>query len=195
MRFQQHPTFGFTTKANGIARELKNDIYVSEIHDPATGLPEPIKKPYKAIWDTGATNTCITPSVVQDLGLQPSGRAVVRVVGSGAAATEHETATYLVNIFLPNGVVIIGVRVSENMLSGTDVLIGMDIIAHGDFAITNYDGKTWWTFRVPSNEPIDFVEEIRTHMRQHGSVGIQSPPPPWLTKATKKKGMQKKKRR
>lgn len=193
MRFRQHPTFGFTTKASGIVRELKNDIYISEIHDPATGPPEPIKKPYQAIWDTGATNTCITPRVVQELGLQPSGRAVVQVVGSGAAATAHEVATYLVNIFLPNNVEIIAVKVSENMLHGADVLLGMDIIAHGDFAITNYDGKTWWTFRVPSNEPIDFVEEIREHNRVQGAKA-PGPPPPWLQKAAKKKGMQKKKR-
>lgn len=193
MRFQQHPTYGFTTKANGLARELKNDIYISEIHDHSTGLPEPVKKPYKAIWDTGATNTCITPRVVQELGLQPSGRAVVQVVGSGAAAGEHEVATYLVNIFLPNQTEIIGVRVSENTISGGDVLIGMDIITHGDFAITNYNGQTWWTFRVPSNEPIDFVEEIREHNRQHGQAGGQHPPA-WLAKAAKKKGMQKKKK-
>jgi len=195
VRFQQHPTFGFTTKADGVVRQLANDVYVSEVHDPSTGLPEPVKKPYRAIWDTGATNTCVTPRVVQELQLQPSGRAAVEVVGCGAAATRHDTDTYLVNIYLPNNVAIIGIRVSENSLSGADLLLGMDVIAHGDFAITNYNGQTWWTFRVPSNEPIDFVEEIRDYNRRYGQKVAQAPPPLWILQKRKKKGMQKKKRR
>ena len=37
----------------------------------------------------------------------------------------------------------------------------MDIIGTGDFAVTNLDGKTVFTFRIPSAERIDFVKEIR----------------------------------
>jgi hypothetical protein len=38
-------------------------------------------------------------------------------------------------------------------------IIGMDIIRRGDFAITNANGKTKMSFRMPSLKAIDFVEE------------------------------------
>ena len=37
-----------------------------------------------------------------------------------------------------------------------DVIIGMNVLTVGDFAISNYDGKTLLTFRAPSEERIDF---------------------------------------
>lgn len=157
----------FTTKTNGIVRELKNQIYISEAHDPATGHPEPIRQAYDAIWDTGATGTVINPKIAQELNLQPSGRETVYGVGAGEQSHEYEANTYLVNIYLPNNVGIVGVRVTEGGIAGADVLLGMDIIAFGDFAITNHNGQTRWTFRTPSNEPIDFVEEINEHNRKH----------------------------
>jgi len=167
VKFQKLPTFGFTTKASGICSVLENQIYISEVYDPTAGFPEPVKKPYVAIWDTGATNTVVTRRVVQELNLQPSGRVSVQAVGAGDQVHEYETDTYLLNVYLPNNVAIIGIRVSEGTIGGADALLGMDIISQGDFAITNYNGQTWWTFRVPSNEPIDFVEEIREYNRKH----------------------------
>ena len=41
-----------------------------------------------------------------------------------------------------------------------DVIIGMDIITHGDFSITNVSGTKWLSFRIPSSrELIDYVVE------------------------------------
>ena len=37
-----------------------------------------------------------------------------------------------------------------------DVVIGMDVICNGDFAVTNKDGNTTFSFRIPSEETIDF---------------------------------------
>lgn len=37
-----------------------------------------------------------------------------------------------------------------------DVVIGMDVICNGDFAITNQDDKTTFSFRIPSEVEIDF---------------------------------------
>ena len=37
-----------------------------------------------------------------------------------------------------------------------DVIIGMDVICKGDFAITNLNGKTTFSFRIPSEKEIVF---------------------------------------
>ena len=70
---------------------------------------------------------------------------------------------YSVNIKLPNSVGFVGVPVSlgdfSNPKLAADVLIGMDIIGRGDFAVTNFGGKTKFTFRMPSQTHIDFVAE------------------------------------
>jgi uncharacterized protein YchJ len=51
--------------------------------------------------------------------------------------------------------------VTEGTISGGDVLIGMDIITRGDFAVTNSDGRTTFSYRWPSTKRIDFVKEIK----------------------------------
>lgn len=127
----------------------------------------PTPKPFVAIWDTGATNTVITSSVVNELSLSPSGR--VTVVGVHGA---NETNTYMVNVILPNKVGCVGVRVSEGQLRDADVLIGMDIITSGDFAISNAEGKTCWTFRIPAVSEIDFVESGNQHNKKYGHVPL-----------------------
>lgn len=127
----------------------------------------PQTKQFIGIWDTGATGTVIQKRVADDLSLSPSGRVIVRGVGKDGTPNEFETNTYLINIYLPNQVAIIGVRVSEGTLSGADILIGMDVIGHGDFVITNFNGKTTWSFRVPSGEEIDFVQDLDEYNRKY----------------------------
>ena len=75
------------------------------------------------------------------------------------AQGSHRTETYLVGIILPNKVAFPSVKVSKGNVHGFDVLIGMDIIGSGDFAVTNKDGKTVFSFRTPSMGVIDFVKD------------------------------------
>ncbi len=56
---------------------------------------------------------------------------------------------------------IAGVEVTEGNLTGCDVLIGMDIINLGDFALTNLDDVTVLSFQMPSANHIDFVKSRR----------------------------------
>ena len=72
----------------------------------------------------------------------------------------EQAETYLVNIALPAMVLVPVIRVIKGDLSGGDILIGMDIINRGDFAVTNYGGTTKFSFRVPSQGHIDFVPAI-----------------------------------
>lgn len=156
----------FTTKYPGRVRVLFNKINI--------GLPTVLNefqsqgldlKEYIAIWDTGATHSAITKKVVDDLKLQPTGIRETKHAGG-----KSSNNTYLVNIALPNGVMIPNVRVTEVQLIPDDnvsddkqpqVLIGMDIIGIGDFAVTNVDSKTVFSFRIPSVEVIDFVPGAR----------------------------------
>ena len=95
--------------------------------DPNTGDPEPLKKQFICIWDTGATNTVINTNVITALNLKPTGRTIVHTVGEGGKVNEYEVNTYFVNIYLPNNVMIIGAKVAEGGIGGGDLLIGMDI--------------------------------------------------------------------
>lgn len=71
------------------------------------------------------------------------------------------TLTYLVNIALPNKVAFQNLEVTHLQLAGADLLIGMDIISRGDFAVTNVGGITTFSYRFPSIQTIDYAEEAR----------------------------------
>ncbi len=96
----------------------------------------------------------ISQAVVDACGLIPTG--IVRI--SHVQGTS-DTPLYLVNIHLPNLVEFSSVRVSLGELKEVDVLIGMDIISQGDFAITNQNGGTIFTFRYPSDCTINFCDD------------------------------------
>lgn len=147
----------FTLKGNGRLNVLKTPCGITEAYDPKKTTERPQPKEYVAIWDTGATGTVITAKVAADLDLQPTG-----YVTSHHAGGSSQVPTFLVNVILPNGIHIPGVRVTQATLSGnTEVLIGMDIISHGDFSFTNYNGNSCFTFRLPSLKEIDYVEESK----------------------------------
>jgi hypothetical protein len=68
---------------------------------------------------------------------------------------------YLVNIFLHVGIGFHTIRVTKGELpAGAALLIGMDIITQGDLSVTNKDGKTCFSFRIPSMEEIDFEKAL-----------------------------------
>lgn len=107
------------------------------------------------IWDTGASGTMITQRVVDELDIKPIGRTEVH-----HAQGTDESPVFLVDIQLPMMVVIQSLAVTLGKLpTGVDVLIGMDVIGTGDFAITNVGGLTTMSFRVPSQVKIDYVAE------------------------------------
>ncbi len=149
----QRPILSFTTTYTGLSRVLVNDVRVGEAFDPKQP-PKQLPPLFKAIWDTGATSSVITQKVIDQCGLKATGMTEVHTA-QGPSTTE----TFLVGIFLPNDVVFPAVKVSRGVIRDFDVLIGMDIIGRGDFAVTNKDGKTVFSFRMPSMECIDFVKQ------------------------------------
>jgi hypothetical protein len=152
---------------NPQAFTLRNEKLLSSIITPiSTRQAAELCREYKlvcqqadirALWDTGATGSAISRGLARHLGLKSVDLSKV----SGVSGV-HLSPVYLVDILLPSKVQISNVRVTEFLDNGIfEMLIGMDIITYGDFAISNKDGKTVVSFRTPpSDNPIDFVQEI-----------------------------------
>lgn len=138
----------FTTSGKSILNQLKNTAIVR------CGGKE-IK--VDALWDTGATMTNISQEVVKALGLVPTGRQRM-LTPSGS----YDAPTYLIDVELPNQVIIKDLRVCSSEIGSQRIglLIGMDIISTGDFAVSNYNGKTVFTFRSPSAQVTDYYKQI-----------------------------------
>lgn len=148
----------FTIKANGIIREIISDVGVSVPFIATGGIVSDkdvnIHRT-KGLWDTGATGSCVTASTAKTLGLIPTGKVI-----SNHAQGQSTVNTYLVNLYLPNNLVIPNVRVTEcSDANSFGVIIGMDVITNGDFSVTNFGGKTVVTFRMPSIKVVDYVQE------------------------------------
>lgn len=114
----------------------------------------------KAIWDTGATGSALTKSAVAKLGLFPIGLAKVKGIHG-----EKIVNTYFLKVVLNNDRVTFNLKVTEcdTLIENNEaeLLIGMDIIGKGDFAITNFGNKTTMSYRTPSVQKIDFVESSK----------------------------------
>jgi len=146
----------FTNAYKGISNVIATKVGIQQAFDPNVNLPTDPTTEYSAIWDTGATNTAITNKVATECGLLPTGMCKVRTANG-----ENDTCTYFVSLYLPNKVCLPQLRVSQATLFGADILIGMDVIGSGDFVITNFQGKTYMSFRMPSIECIDFVKQAK----------------------------------
>jgi predicted aspartyl protease len=167
----------FNIAYSGLSPVLKSEVHITSPFEPSNPPKEADRKQFLAIWDTGATNSVITQKVVQDCSLSP-----ISMVKVHTASGEALSNVYLVSIRLPNKVIVPQIRVSEGTIGGdAEVLIGMDIINRGDFAVTNKDGKTNFTFRIPSIECIDFVKQqapaIQNSNQPHQQVGRNDPCP------------------
>ena len=111
----------------------------------------------RALWDTGATGSCVSQGLARRLGLKTIDMCPV----CGVSGTTL-SPVYSIDILLPSNVEIPNLRVTEFMDNGSfEVIIGMDVMTLGDFAISNSGGKTTVSFRIPpSDSPVDFVKQM-----------------------------------
>lgn len=154
---------------DGRSRVLQSKADIGIAFNPSHSAPPKFDE-FVAIWDTGATGSMISKNVVDRCALQPISMARVHTA-SGIDICN----VYLVSIRLPNNVCFTSVRVTEGKIGGADLLIGMDLIGKGDFAVTNIDDKTVFSYRHPSMARIDFVQEANRMNR--ASVGRNDPCP------------------
>lgn len=118
-----------------------------------TSLPRSIK----ALWDTGATHTAISDRLAAEMEIPSEDFARV-----STASGILRVPVYLIQLGLPNHFVFEEVEVVEFAYSDEDdfdLIIGMDVMTQGDLAITNFEGKTVFSFGIPSLKRVDFEEE------------------------------------
>lgn len=117
------------------------------------------------IWDTGATKSVITKSAVEHLELIPIGDTLVKGVHGEKRVYKYPIKIELLgdeDKFAKFAMTIIVTECDELSSDGSaNMLIGMDVISKGDFAVTNFRDTTAMSFRIPSLQTIDFIEGIK----------------------------------
>jgi hypothetical protein len=107
-----------------------------------------------AVWDTGASCSMISEGLAYELNLDPTGETEIEHVWGRA-----EVRTYDITITLPNGYEFTGWSVCGGSMKDVDLLIGMDIMVYGDFAVS-HAGDTKFTFQIPSTHDTDYELEL-----------------------------------
>lgn len=109
-----------------------------------------------AVWDTGADTTIIRKSVAEALHLKSIVKSAISGIGGVVSSN-----IYRVHLGLPSGEALLDLEVMElpDEQIDYDVIIGMDVIRECDFAITNKDGNTKFSYERPSKRDIDFLIE------------------------------------
>ena len=147
--------YSYTKRYPEIVSAVITPCAISASWDPLEEKPEPVAMRYQCLWDTGATISAVTKRVANDLGLTTE--ALIPIQHAGGVSVD--VPQHYVNLLLPGGMLIVGRPVAQLPLANFDVIVGMDIISRGDFAVSNYDGKTTFTFRIPSAEELDFAAD------------------------------------
>lgn len=109
-----------------------------------------------AVWDTGADTTIIRKSVAEALGLIPLVKSAISGIGGVVSSN-----VYSIHLGLPSGEAVLELEAMElpDEQMEYDVIIGMDVIRECDFAITNKDANTKFTYDRPSKRDLDFTKE------------------------------------
>lgn len=149
----------FTSRNNGIVDKLVNRIIISFGEKHLSLI---------ALWDTGAMSSCISHQAASALGLTPLGFGIIQTPSS-----RDIVPVYLIDVILPNNVLVKNLRVMGSKIGDQKIkvqekgdikelplgcLLGMDIIRLGDFCISNYQGKTSFSFRIPSLSETDYTK-------------------------------------
>ena len=151
----------FTLRNENLTHELLTPCGVCAAKSSSTPISPSDIMQFHALWDTGATASVISSEVAISLGLLPISQCMTY-----HAQGQSLVNVYLVNLVLPNQILVRDVRVTEGNLNGFGVLIGMDIINLGDFALTHRDNKTVFSFQIPATHEYDFVKQIQQGVGQ-----------------------------
>lgn len=149
------PVNALTCTFNGLVNVISTPITVADFMDRTT-----TDQAY-GIWDTGAMHSCITRDLAHRLHLSVVGFVSV----SGVHGVKDNVPVYFVRLTLNNQDIWLDIQVTEcerlsDPSDNVQMLIGMDVIGKGDFAISNHAGRTVMTYRKPSVATTDYVAEL-----------------------------------
>lgn len=99
----------------------------------------------RTMWDTGSNATILSTELVSKLQPDIFGPGAMRGIGG-----QSEGNTYLLHVYLPTGDTITYKEVYADELPDCDAIIGMDIIALGNFHLDLCEGELTFTFNLPN---------------------------------------------
>ena len=111
--------------------------------------------PIQAAWDTGSTYTFISREFVQKYNLNVLNESSVSTPYGKVKSGEVDITIILNNEMGFPVRALIQDYIHEE---GVDLLIGMNIVSKGDFAISTYDDITCFSSGCPSQGLIDFTK-------------------------------------
>jgi predicted aspartyl protease len=124
----------------------------------ADGVPDTFSVEALALWDTGAVVTCIKPKLKDKLNLQTFH---IQASFTGVGGKVNPDAAIIDINLLCDAVIHDCLVYIIDFPGDADVLIGMDTINMGDFVVCNTDGKTSFSFVLPSlPERTDFADIV-----------------------------------
>ncbi|GHV76946.1 hypothetical protein AGMMS49942_17670 [Spirochaetia bacterium] len=126
-----------------------------------------VRAEVSALWDTGATITCIKPELRDRFKLRMAETgSSMPIAGIGGIIKAGFT---IVSIFLAHNFKIEYCPVYVLDFPGNaDMIIGMDIITMGDFVVCNAKGETSFSFAIPSfPDRIDLADKADAANRKN----------------------------
>ena len=109
-----------------------------------------------ALWDTGSSYTYISRRLASQMGMISVGQSGY-ITPTGASISEQ----YVIEIILPDGTHVTDVHAGGSDIDamGIDLILGLQIILLGDFAIRHRDGQTFMSFLCPPNDATDNTKQ------------------------------------
>jgi hypothetical protein len=158
----------FTIAYEGLADEISTPVRLESICTTDKSLLG-VQMEVEALWDTGATMTCIKPSLWDRLKLRQS-ELIEPITMSGIGGDVEADGT-LVSIWLaPNFVIELCPVYIADFPGDEELLIGMDIITMGEFALCNANGKTSCSFAIPPfPDRVDLTDKAETANKQNSA--------------------------
>ncbi len=153
----------YTIKCEHRISAILSEVGIRESKEYTKQPKELPERKIIGVWDTGASMSSISNDVLIQLGYMPYKQTQMQTANGTATTFLYKLDIYMPNMNFIPGMIIAGINIQDDKIQ---MLIGMDIITYGDFAITNFMSKTIFSFRIPSLHSIDYVKELHKKLNR-----------------------------